>query len=193
MKHQGNLQIIAGEDRGRRLKSPKNDAIRPTASMAREAIFSILRDRVPGCRFLDLYAGTGAVGLEALSRGAKTVTLVENHHSVHPLLEESVKAAVRPNDCQVWTSSVLTACEGFVKRKRVWDLIFVDPPYDNEGVRLSHMEPLLGPAGILLFQRPCKRAVGDPFQGTSLVRCDLRRYGKTEVGFWMFPDNLEEE
>jgi 16S rRNA (guanine(966)-N(2))-methyltransferase RsmD len=191
MKTRHKLHIIAGEDRGRRLNSPKDNSVRPTASMAREAIFSILQDRIPGSRFLDLYAGTGAVGLEALSRGAESVTLVENHRTIHPLLKENIQRAVRADACSLWTSSVESACEGFARRKLGYDLIFMDPPYEEEGALLSRVEPLLAPHGILMRQRPSKWAVGDPFQGTRLVQYDVRRYGKTEISFWTFPDNLE--
>lgn len=186
------LRIIAGEDRGRRLKTPKDDSVRPTASMAREALFSILQDLVPGSRFLDLYAGTGAVGLEALSRGAEAVTLVENHRTIHPLLKENIQRAARPGACSMWTSSVDSACEGFARRKQVYDLIFMDPPYEMEGALLSNVEPILAPDGILMHQRPSKWPVGDPFRGTRLVQYDVRRYGKTEISFWTFPDNLAE-
>jgi 16S rRNA (guanine966-N2)-methyltransferase len=190
MKPKGQLRIISGEDRGKRLMSPGDDRIRPTSGMAREAIFSILQDWIPECSFLDLYAGTGSVGLEALSRGAKTVTLVDSDKAAFPLLQKNIGHMTRSRDCRLYTQTAQSACERFAREEKVFDVIFVDPPYDQPGVPLKLLEPLLAPTGVLLYQRPLKWAVGNPFKATQLVEYDSRRYGKTTISFWTFPDNL---
>ena len=192
-KNQKQLRIIAGDDRGRRLVSPRSDRIRPTGGMAREAIFSILADRVPGSDFLDLYAGTGAVGLEALSRGAQTVTLVENDRDAIAVLRENIGRASHSENCRLWGATVAAQCARFVEERRTFDLIFIDPPYNGSGIEIRLLEPILSPNGILIHQRPAKWTAANPFLGTRLVRYDLRRYGKTEISFWTFGENLEEE
>lgn len=183
----GQMHIIAGEDRGRRLASPADDRIRPTPGMAREAIGSILQDILPGSDFLDLYAGTGSVGLEALSRGAKTVTLVEQDREAIALIKANIQAMSRPGNCYLMAASASEQSRAFERSERRFDLVFVDPPYDMEGIPLRKLEPILKEDGILIHQRPEKYPVGDPFKGTRLECFDTRRYGKAEFTFWRFP------
>jgi len=190
MKNHGQLRIIAGEDHGRRLQSPSDIKIRPTSGIAREAIFNILQQRIPGCDFLDLYAGTGAVGLEALSRGAGTVTFVEHNRQGVELLHDNIFRMTRSGDCRLWSGSVANQCKRFEREQRTFDLIFIDPPYDQQGIEIRFLEPLLSVNGILIFQRPIKKTVGNPFKSTRLEQYDLRHYGKTEISFWTFPENL---
>src|SRR6478672_4495986 len=113
------MRVIAGSHRGRRLSGPRGTTLRPTSDKVREALFSILGTRIPGSRFLDLYAGTGAVGIEALSRGATIVTFVESDPKV---------VQVRPT-------------QTFLRQPQSWDgpydVLFADPPYaDGEAVEL---------------------------------------------------------
>jgi 16S rRNA (guanine966-N2)-methyltransferase len=183
----GQMHIVAGEDRGRRLASPADDRIRPTPGMAREAIGSILQDILPGSDFLDLYAGTGSVGLEALSRGARLVTLVEQDREAVALIKANIQMMSRPGACHLMTASVFEQCRAFERIERRFDLVFIDPPYDTEGITLRKVEPILKEEGILIHQRPEKFAVGDPFKGTRLELYDTRRYGKAEFTFWRFP------
>jgi 16S rRNA (guanine(966)-N(2))-methyltransferase RsmD len=188
------LRIIAGEDRGRRLISPVDDRIRPTPGMAREAIANILQDILPGCDFLDLYAGHGAVGLEALSRGAKTVTFVEQNREAFQILRENVRQMTRGKDCHLVPGSVIDQCRQFARQQKRFDVIFIDAPYDIEGIPLRLVDPLLTADGIVMVQRPVKYAVGDPFRGTRLEEYDCRRYGKAEILFFRFPiPSLEKE
>lgn len=181
------MHIIAGDDRGRKLISPTDDRIRPTPGMAREAIASILQDILPGCDFLDLYAGTGSVGLEALSRGAKTVTFVEQNREAFQILRDNVRLMTRGKDCHLVPGSVIDQCRQFARQKRRFDVIFIDAPYDIEGIPLRLVDPLLAEGGIAMVQRPVKYAVGDPFRGTRLEEYDCRRYGKAEILFFRFP------
>ncbi len=185
-KH-GQMHIIAGEDRGRRLASPPDDRIRPTPGMAREAIGNILQDILPGSDFLDLYAGTGSVGLEALSRGAKTVTLVEQDRDAVALIKANIGVMTRRGACHLMVATASEQCRAFIRAERRFDLVFVDPPYDVEGLPLRKLEDILKEDGILMHQRPEKFPVGDPFKGTRLECVDTRRYGKAEFTFWRFP------
>lgn len=187
VKTRGTLRIIAGEDRGRRLTSPSDNRIRPTPGMAREAICSILQDRIPGSRFLDLYAGTGSVGLEALSRGAESVVFVESGREAVQLLRGNIAVMNRARDCALRPAPAVEQCRLFTRMKQRFDLVFVDPPYDDAGMPIRLVEPILEPDGILVFQRPERFPVGNPFHGTVLECCDTRRYGRAEFTFWRFP------
>jgi 16S rRNA (guanine(966)-N(2))-methyltransferase RsmD len=123
------MRVIAGSHRGRRLSGPQGDALRPTSDKVRGALFSILGSQVSGSRFLDLYAGTGAVGIEALSRGASTVTFVESDLKALQLLQKNLRT------CQLLDRGQIRAeqAAAFLDRKECWggpyDFLFADPPY----------------------------------------------------------------
>ncbi|MBX3234703.1 MAG: 16S rRNA (guanine(966)-N(2))-methyltransferase RsmD [Nitrospiraceae bacterium] len=124
------MRIIAGVHRGRRLQGPTGQAIRPTSDRVKEALFSILGQRTPDARVLDLYAGTGAIGIEALSRGATHVTFVEQDRQALRLLEANLRTCGMESHAQVCTCRV----EQFFRRGTQWagpyDIVFCDPPYD---------------------------------------------------------------
>ena len=123
------MRVIAGFHRGRRLRGPEGNALRPTSDKVRGALFSILGTQVSGSRFLDLYAGTGAVGIEALSRGASAVTFVESDPKVVALLQKNLQTCHLLDQAQVWTEQTAA----FLDRKEWWggpyDVLFADPPY----------------------------------------------------------------
>lgn len=131
-----NLRIIAGEFGGRRIRAPRGRETRPTREIVREAWFSVLDDRVPGARVLDLYAGSGALGLEALSRGAAFVGFVESSAPVLRILRGNLemlgvvdRTEVLPADAQ----SVVRALSRDGPRR--WDIVLADPPYAGEGAK----------------------------------------------------------
>lgn len=123
------MRVIAGTHRGRRLRGPEGLILRPTSDRVREALFSILGNRLPNSRFLDLYAGTGAVGIEALSRGARHVTSIESSADALKLLRQNV------SDCQLADQMTVYAqtVKQFLSRPDQWngpyDIVFADPPY----------------------------------------------------------------
>ncbi|MGQ0695390.1 MAG: 16S rRNA (guanine(966)-N(2))-methyltransferase RsmD [Nitrospiraceae bacterium] len=123
------MRVIAGTHRGRRLRGAQGSALRPTSDRVREALFSILGNRLPLSRFLDLYAGTGAVGIEALSRGAIHVTSVESSAGALQLLRRNVSECRMAHQMTIHAQTV----KQFLGRPDQWsgpyDIIFADPPY----------------------------------------------------------------
>ena len=123
------MRVIAGTHRGRRLSGPEGAALRPTSDKVRQALFSILGTQVSGGRFLDLYAGTGAVGIEALSRGASAVTFVESNPKAVQLLQKNLRTCQLLDRAQVR----LGQTAAFLDQKDWWgrpyDVLFADPPY----------------------------------------------------------------
>ena len=123
------MRVIAGVHRGRRLHGPRGHAIRPTSDRVKEALFSILGERTTGARVLDLYAGTGSIGIEALSRGAAHVTFVEADRDALRLVDSNLQ------QCGLQQSATICACQvsQFFRRGPHWsgpyDIIFCDPPY----------------------------------------------------------------
>ena len=126
------VRIIAGRLKGRRLIAPKGSAIRPTSDSLRETLFNVLGDAPPGARVLDAYAGTGALGLEALSRGARHVTFVERDRTAADLIARNVRALGAEDACAIIRADFTApsprapgwAREGF-------DLVLLDPPYEE--------------------------------------------------------------
>ena len=123
------MRVIAGTHRGRHLRGPQGAVLRPTSDRVREALFSILGNRLLNSRFLDLYAGTGAVGIEALSRGVTHVTCVESSAKALKLLRQNVL------DCRMGHQMTVQAqtVKQFLGRPYQWsgpyDIVFADPPY----------------------------------------------------------------
>ncbi|HEY6129029.1 MAG TPA: 16S rRNA (guanine(966)-N(2))-methyltransferase RsmD [Candidatus Acidoferrum sp.] len=127
------MRIIAGTFRSRRLKSLKGLSLRPTSDMMRETLFNILGPRIEGSRFLDLFAGTGAVGIEAISRGAAFALFVENHSAALRLIRENLAALEIQSQARIINSPAGTAIAKLqAERADAFDFIFLDPPYGNE-------------------------------------------------------------
>jgi 16S rRNA (guanine(966)-N(2))-methyltransferase RsmD len=123
------MRIIAGTFRSRQLKSPKGLKLRPTSDMLRETLFNILGPRVDGSRFLDLFAGTGAVGIEAISRGAALAVFVENHFATVRLLRENLAALEIKSGARVLAASVSAAIAKLQTDSANFDFVYLDPPY----------------------------------------------------------------
>jgi 16S rRNA (guanine(966)-N(2))-methyltransferase RsmD len=125
------VRIIAGKFRGRRLKSPPSDRTRPTSDRLRETLFNILAPRIGGARFLDLCAGTGAVGIEALSRGAEHVTFVDQSRKMCALIEENVSAlGILDEELEIVTAEASEYLRRHAQKGNTpFDIIYFDPPY----------------------------------------------------------------
>ena len=152
------MRIIAGTFRSRHLKSLKKLAIRPTSDMLRETLFNILGPRVAGARFLDLFAGTGAVGIEAVSRGAELVVLVEKHGAAARLIAENLALLEIAAGARVIAADVLAAIAKLeAERAEAFDVVFLDPPYASEQdylatVRALEKSPLVGAGTVLIAE-----------------------------------------
>jgi len=176
------MRIVGGSARGRRLKSPRGQ-VRPTSDRVREALFSIIQASVPGAGFLDLFAGSGAVGLEALSRGARHVDFVEEHQGraedIRALLEElGWKGKGR-----VWRTKALKFLEKTVEK---YDLVFVDPPYGSPDLvaALTKLVEVKGirPGGMAILEHPTKSA--PPERADELLLQKRYRYGDTTLSVY---------
>jgi 16S rRNA (guanine966-N2)-methyltransferase len=127
------MRIIAGAFRSRQLKSLKGLSLRPTSDMLRETLFNILGPRVEGSRFLDLFAGTGAIGIEAISRGAASVVLVEKHSGTVRLIRENLASLEITSGARIIPTSVTSALEKLqTENSAAFDFVFLDPPYASE-------------------------------------------------------------
>ena len=127
------MRVIAGTFRSRQLKTLKGNALRPTSDRLRETLFNVLADRVPDSRFLDLFAGTGAVGIEALSRGARESVFIENHAPAAVLIRKNLASLQIQAGARVLPLDVLRGLEKLAAEPASattsFDLIYLDPPY----------------------------------------------------------------
>jgi 16S rRNA (guanine966-N2)-methyltransferase len=129
------MRIVAGIHRSRLLKSLKGQALRPTSDYVRETLFNILGPAIQDSRFLDIYAGTGAVGIEALSRGATHATFIENHKPAATLIRQNLDSLQLTKQATVLPLDATKALEKLVASKPVpppFDFIFIDPPYADK-------------------------------------------------------------
>lgn len=123
------LRIIGGNYRNRLLKTPKGKQTRPTLAVMRKAVFDILQSQVDGAHFLDLYAGSGAMGLEALSRGAGSATFVETDREAFRCIEENTRLLEVQDQCTMMSYDALLALKKIAKSEQRFDIVYVDPPY----------------------------------------------------------------
>jgi 16S rRNA (guanine(966)-N(2))-methyltransferase RsmD len=123
------MRIIAGAFRGRRLHAPRDNRIRPTIDRVRESIFNIIAGKVSGAKVLDLFAGTGAMGLEALSRGARFCFFVDKEPEAVRLIRENVKLCAAQDLSRIIQAPVDAAIGRLNSENELFDLIFMDPPY----------------------------------------------------------------
>lgn len=176
------VRIIAGSARGRRLAAPTGRGTRPTSDRTREGLFSTLESlrggSLAGARFLDLYAGSGAVGLEALSRGAASVTLVESDARAIKSVQENVKA-VGIAGAEVVAEPVERVLGG---EPSPYDVVFADPPYDDPvtGV-LELLVRWLAPSAVVAVERASRDAPLVWPEGIETVR--ERRYGDATLWY----------
>lgn len=126
------MRVITGIYKGRRLKTLEGSAVRPTSDRMRETLFNILAPRIEGARFLDLCAGSGAIGIEALSRGAGQVTFVESSRKSSTVISENLRHCEIRNGYTFIARDALMALKYLAQEKQQFDLIYFDPPYDSE-------------------------------------------------------------
>ncbi len=171
------IRIIAGEFRSRRLKTPASDRVRPTADRVREAWFSILERAVRHARVLDLFAGSGALGLEALSRGAVSADFVEVHRLALAALKANVTALKVADRAVIHRADALKFAETL--RPGQYDVAFADPPYEgDQAARLVALFRVTAFARVFSIEHAADRPIpGD----------DTRRYGDTAVTFIYAP------
>ena len=171
------IRVVAGELRGRRLAV--GPGVRPTTERAREALFNILGERVRGARVLDAAAGSGALGFEALSRGAREAVFVEADRRVGRVLAANVEAVGLGSRARVVARTVATYL--VAERPTGFDIVFFDPPWaDPVAAELEGLWATLGPGGTFVVERG---SGVDPWPAAPRVP-DTRRYGTTNLFLW---------
>jgi 16S rRNA (guanine(966)-N(2))-methyltransferase RsmD len=167
------MRVISGTRKGRVLKAPTWEGLRPTSDRLRETLFNVLAARVGGASVLDVYAGTGAVGIEALSRGAAHVTFVESDRRAQALIAENLArcgivegyAIIRASAARALAT--LRRSPSFVP----FDIIFLDPPYERAAAEaLTGVEALLAAGGLVVFEHARRTPVPEVLGQLALTR-----------------------
>jgi 16S rRNA (guanine(966)-N(2))-methyltransferase RsmD len=176
------MRIISGVLKGRRLKTPDWAGLRPTSDRLRETLFNVLASRLPGARVLDGYAGTGAVGLEAHSRGASEVVFVERDARAAALIAENLAHCAVTKGCAIMRADIGRLAEPFGARR--FDLILLDPPYaepEFESI-LARAASWLAVEGLLVLEHARRRAA--PLAAGDLIRTRVVQSGDSALSFY---------
>jgi 16S rRNA (guanine966-N2)-methyltransferase len=185
------MRIVAGKHRGLSLATPKDARVRPTSDRVREALFNVLAHndfgvgfQIEGARVLDLFAGTGALGLEALSRGAAYVMFVDDHFESRALIRRNVEAAHATGATKIWRRDATGLGEMPANAGGPFDLVFIDPPYRKGLVELALVSARdgkwLGANALIVSEMAADEAFAVPAGFSAL---DERTYGDTKVVF----------
>lgn len=183
------MRIVGGDARGRRLKSPKTAGTRPVIDRVKTALFDILGARVNDARFLDLFAGTGAVGLEALSRGAAQATFVEISHAVAAVLRENARSTGLAEHAEVVRGDAFRFLDQAAAEGRRYDMIYIAPPQYHQLAAKALAQvgrlPILSAGALAIVQIfPKERVDLDLLALPTLRLIDERRYGSTLLLFY---------
>ncbi len=183
------MRVITGEYKGRKLLSVKGANIRYTADSVKKSLFSILRDDILGARFLDLYAGSGNVGIEAISRGAEFVAFVDNNRSCARTISANLDLcgiSPKPPRIMLLNMGMSRAMEYFRRHNIQFDIIFLDPPYRRDLVGKSLKEicdcGILSDDGEVIAEHDVREDV--PERVGELVVMRQKRYGTTMLSFY---------
>ena len=182
------MRIIAGTAKGRKLLSPLGQGTRPTLDRVKESIFDIIQNSVYGSNVLDMFAGTGSLGLEAASRGAETCCLVDKNADTFSMLHQNIENLGFSDICSSYNMDSYKALEHFSESSRIFDIIFIDPPYLKNMIppAIESIEKmnLLEKDGLIVTKIDSSE---DKYLGTSnICMTDYRKYGNTTICFYKY-------
>jgi 16S rRNA (guanine966-N2)-methyltransferase len=192
------MRVIAGLYRSRILKSLKGLALRPTSDRLRETLFNVLGSGIQGSRFLDVFAGTGAVGIEALSRGAEHVSFIENHAPSAALIRKNLTALEVPSGVKVICADAVRGLESLEAKVKAddaaYDYIFIDPPYAatadySRVLQKIGASKLLADRGIVIVEH--RKTFDLPESFDTLKRVRLLRQGDAALSFYRHEEALQ--
>lgn len=169
------MRVIAGKYRSRHLKGPGALPLRPTSDRLRETLFNVLGPSIEDSLFIDLFSGTGAVGIEALSRGAREVLFVESNAKAARLIRENLETLDIRAGAELLEADALRALEKIATRRMVADFVFLDPPYEKNDAYLQVLEfldasHLIAPQGIVIVEHFRKAELPERFERLECTR-----------------------
>ena len=182
------MRIISGTSKGRKLVTPKRDSLRPTSDRVKESLFNILRGEIEGKVVLDLFAGTGNLGIEALSRGAKRVIFVEKGRQALRLIQTNLNQFGLADRSEILPKDVNRAIGILKQRGECFDLILMDPPYEKGLIQRTLMKlsthPIYHADTILIVEHNRRESLPHILEGWNLIR--QQKIGDTLLSFLTF-------
>ncbi len=179
------MRIISGASKGRKLKAPSGRSLRPTSDRVKESIFNILGDEVKGKAVLDLFAGTGNLGIEALSRGAAKVVFVEKSRPALRMIERNLQTTGLRARSEVFPLDVTRAIGTLAKREECFDLILMDPPYRKGWIERVmerfRQTPIHHEGSLLVIEHDRREPLPEGIEGWQVIK--QRQLGDTVVSF----------
>ena len=180
------MRVIAGKYRSRRLKGPGNLRLRPTSDRLRETLFNVLGPSVEDSLFVDLYAGTGAIGIEAISRGARETIFIESHAACVQLVRQNIEALGIRRGVEVIEADAVKGLKNLASRHLVADFIFLDPPYEGEeqlrGLEFLDESHLVAPYGLVIVEHHRSMELPERFDRLECTR--LLEQGDAAFSFY---------
>ena len=177
------MRIIAGTARGRRIEAPEGEHTRPTLDRVRENLFNILQSRTRDSRVLDLFAGSGALSMEALSRGAARAVLVDSDRNANRVQRKNLEQLGMTGQAEVFLCDWRKAAQELARRGEQFDLVFLDPPYRMTDMRevFAALADLVSPDGLVVLEHEGKT---EPVTGDLFEKTDERRWGYCGISFF---------
>jgi len=179
------MRVIAGKYRSRRLKAPSSVAVRPTSDRLRETLFNILGPSITDSLFVDLYSGTGAIGIEAISRGAREVFFIDHDPGAISLLRQNLESLKISTGVEVITADAERGLDKLAARHLIADFIFLDPPYMhgcNEALEYLDASHLIAPQGIVIAEHSSKLELPERLDRLECTR--LLEQGDAALSFY---------
>lgn len=187
------MRIIGGLAKGRKILSPEGMGTRPTLDRIKESIFNIIQHRVPDSIAVDVFSGTGSLGLEAASRGAKQCYLVDKGATTFSYLKQNVENLNFNDICKCFNLDAYSALNHFADKGIVFDLIFIDPPYLKDmippAVDIISNRNLLCEDGLIVTKIDSKEVIYEGNDNIKLI--DFRKYGNTIVCFYRHKEDIK--
>jgi len=179
------MRVISGTSKGRKLVTPRSQSVRPTSDRVKESIFNILREEIEGKRVLDLFAGTGNLGIEALSRGAEKTIFVEKRRQAIRLIQKNLAQFGLEDRSEILPKDISRAIGILKQRGESFDLILMDPPYEKGWIQRTLMKlnshPIYHGDSILVIEHSRREPLPQPMKGWNLIR--QRQIGDTLISF----------
>lgn len=189
------MRIIAGFFKGRKLEKINVEGIRPTSDRVKEALFSILGDAINNSIFLDLFAGSGSIGIEAYSRGAAEVIFVDENRKSIEILKSNLNRVGMEKDIQVFNTDYKNAIYRLASSGKKFDIIYIDPPYKSnihfEILKIIYSKNILFKTGVIVIEQDSKEPVCEFNEFWSLIK--KKNYGKTLLLFYALNELNKED
>lgn len=189
------MRVIAGEYRGRRLDRIEGMDIRPTSDKVKESLFNILGDAVIDCVFLDLFGGTGGIGIEALSRGAKHVVFIDANIKSIKVLKGNLEHLNIKDNVEVFNTDYSTAISKLYKNRKEFDIIFIDPPYSagmaQNALKEIDAHPILAQTGLIIVEHDTRDEMPSSLGRLHMYRS--KQYGSTTLSFYALNEQTQQK